>query len=280
MKNSEFNNIGVIGQERDLDDYDVLTLPMISAAVPYYSDEEYRKYIWAAMVTYAWGNKSVDHTLKYYKKGWEIYKKNYLEQQNPRIILLRELIQTINKISNKLESINTNKKHNLSYICSRSALIRLEATFKSAYGLIRKDYIFESTSLARMILEQLSWAFVAFDTKKDKLSSLKPNKCITKFKAFYSNSGKLYGELSKWSHIDPFVVNEYKKFHDSKLAVVRRSEFNSLQNGVYLFVLSQQYLKLSQSKIQIFKEKKYREITLRIAENTKEYLEITEKESK
>ena len=55
----------------DLDDYDVISTQTLSVAVPYKTTEGLRKLIWAAMVTYIFGNTSVDHVIRRYGGLWE-----------------------------------------------------------------------------------------------------------------------------------------------------------------------------------------------------------------
>ena len=147
--------VRVLTASHDLDDYDILATNTLSVAVPYRTTESLRKLIWAAMVTYAFGNSSVDHVLRRYGHLWE-HRDDKSFESDPRLLLLRSTQEDVTHIAGQLEKVNPSPK--LGHVCAKSALCRLEATFKAAYGLVRREYIFETEAVIRMLLEQLAWA--------------------------------------------------------------------------------------------------------------------------
>ena len=247
--NDEALDVRIMTRSRDLDDYDILSIQAISAAVPHQTSESFRHYIWAAMATYAFGNKSIDHVMKRYDYIWQRYRKGIFES-NPRIMLLREMAKKIELAAHALEE--TEIESDLPLICAKAALVRLEASFKAAYGLIRKDYIFESDAVIRIILEQLAWAYPARTTDPKKLPNLRPNSCITKLKEIFPSAGRLYGQLSEWAHIDPSIIGDYERFHQEDIPVVRRSDHNSLQSGIHLMCLAVVYINVLQSLFRVY----------------------------
>ncbi len=258
----------VLTSSPDLDDYDILTTQMLSVAVPYQSTENFRKLIWAAMVTYAFGNKSVDHVIRRYEYLWDQRKDKSFEQ-DPNILILRETNETIKLVSDRLEKHITSDQ--LGEICTKAALCRLEATFKAAYGLIRKKYIFETDALTRLILEQIAWAYVAHSAKDDEIPTLSPTRCITSLKAIFPESGQLYGLLSEWAHIDPSIVENYLRFHKGDAPVVRRSRHDSLQSGFHLITLALVYIEVAQLLFSIFKTEEFLALSERMSENKETY---------
>lgn len=267
------SEVRVFKSSSDLDDYDILLLHTISAAVPHTSTESFRKFIWAAMVTYSFNNKSVDHVMRRYHWAWERCKKNVFEK-NPRILILRELVALVNQIAERLEE--RKDQNTLGQICAKAALCRLEATFKSAYGLIRKEYIFESDAVIRLILEQLAWSYVASSVPDCDVQNLVPTKCVSAFKKFFSEAGSLYGELSEWAHIDPSIVLNYVRFHQNDIPVVRRSEHNSLQSGIYLTVLAVVYFRLIQHLFVIYENEEYDQILSRLNSMFEKYSSLND----
>lgn len=254
---SEDESIRTTSKTSDLDDYDILSIINMSAAVPSNSDLEFRKFIWAAMATYALGNKSIDNVMKRYDYAWKKWKKGAYER-DPLILSLREMSLIINKVSYDLDKIEI--ENTLGSICAKAALCRLEASFKAAYGLVRKEYIFETDAVAKVILEQLAWAYSAKGLDEEDLFKLKPNKCITKFKKFFPEAGTFYGQINRWAHLDPFIVRQYEKFHNEKVSVVRRSHQNSRESGGTIIMLSLVYLNLVQVLFNVYKEGEFQEI--------------------
>lgn len=222
----------------DLDDYDILAINTISAAVPHETTESFRKMIWGAMTTYALGNSSIDHVLKQYNHVWERFRVHAFER-DPQIIALRKMVAIVDKIAEAVQSQPIQRS--TGQVCAKAALCRLEATFKAAYGLIRREYIFEVDALSRLVLEQIAWSRVAFSKNDNSVFSLNPTKCISELKAFYPSAGRLYGELSAWAHISPDIAANYVHFHNAGISVVKRSPQNSAAAGRRLLELSVLY---------------------------------------
>jgi len=243
----------LITSSHDLDDYDIISTNLMSVAVPHRTNEGFRKMIWAAMVTYSLGNNSVDHVMKRYKFLWA-RRQNKSFQSDVRVISLRETCDAVREIADQLEKV---KSTSLGKICAKSALCRLEASFKAAYGLVRRHYVFETEAVIRMILEQLAWAYVVPTIPEDKISKLKPNDCITRFKTFFADCGKLNGMLSNGAHIDPSIVDDYATFHAQGIPPVRRSREDSFDRGDSILVLAIVYLRLSQASFDLMSDELY-----------------------
>jgi hypothetical protein len=103
------------------------------------------------------------------------------------------------------------------------------------------------------------------------VQNLSPTKCITRFKAFFSDAGKLYGQLSEWAHIDPSIISNYVRFHENNAPVVRRSENNSLQSGIHLVALSIVYFRVIQHLFSIYENEVFDEKLNHLKEQYEEY---------
>ena len=260
----------------DLDDYDILAISTLSVAVPYKTTESFRKLIWAAMVTYLFGNTSVDHVIKRYSYLWERRQDKSFES-DPRLLILRSTQEAVTHIAEILE--NTITSTTFGHVCAKSALCRLEATFKAAYGLVRRDYVFETEALLRMLLEQLAWAHEAYSMDSVGLRNLNPTKCITPFKAVFSAAGKIYGKLTEGAHIDPSIVEHYLRFHESGSKVVRRSAPDSQHIGYYLTALASTYLEVAQKLFSPFGSLEYGSLDRRLRKCHRDYCKFLNDES-
>lgn len=233
----------VLTSSRDLDDYDIIATNLLSVAVPHQTADGFRKMIWAAMVAYGFGNASVDHVLKRYGFIWD-QRSDKGFQRDPRVIALREIADIAAEIAVELGRVTTTAA--AGQICSKAALCRLEASFKAAYGLVRKEYIFETDAVVRLILEQLAWAYAVYSVADEEVLELSPTRCIGRLKELAPDCGLLYGTLSEWAHIDPSIAENYLQFHKAGIDVVRRSEFNSFESGAHLIRLAHVYLRVAQ----------------------------------
>lgn len=237
------SDVGVFVSSHDLDDYDILSSMTLSVAVPYRTTESFRKVIWAAMTTYGLGNSSVDHVLRRYGHLWDS-RSDKSFQRDSRIVALRTVCDTVDKISHALEEQQVERR--LGPICAKAALCRLEASFKAAFGLVRRGYIFETDAVARLILEQLAWAFAAHAQSDEAIFRLPATKCISTLKSAFPDVGVLYGTLSEWAHIDPSIARNYVDFHVAGVDVVRRGAFNSFESGATIALLAPLYLDVAQ----------------------------------
>jgi hypothetical protein len=270
MPNSDLE-VRYLIASHDLDDYDVLSTPTLSVAIPYKTTESLRKLIWAAIVTYVFGNSSVDHVVRRYGHLWDKRTDKSFES-DPRVLTLRRTYEDVSAIADRLQKVEVTGS--LGQVCAKSALCRLEATFKAAYGLIRRDYVFETEAVVRMLLEQLAWAHEAFRTPESHLGDLNPTKCITPFKTFFRNAGKFYGELSEGAHLDPLIINHYLRFHREGTEVVRRSQSDSQRSGYYFTALASVYLKLVQQLFAPFTESEIETLGERLHQGHQTYCQL------
>lgn len=265
------NEVRVLIASDDLDDYDILAMKTLSVAIPYKATESLRKLIWAAMATYVFGNSSVDHVIRRYGHLWE-RRSNKSFESDPRLLILRGTQEDVSLIAETLENIDTSPS--LGQVCAKSALCRLEATFKAAYGLIRRNYIFETEAVVRMLLEQLAWAHEAHSMDDDTLRTLSPTKCITRFKAVFADAGKFYGELSDGAHLDPSIVENYLRFHSTGSKVIRRSATDSQYSGYYLTALASLYLEVAQKLFSPFTSSDHKTLDDRLRKRHRDYCKL------
>lgn len=82
-------------------------------------------------------------------------------------------------------------------------LERLSGSFFSAHLLYRLGQEYEGHAVARLILEQIAWAYAAFTSEKvEEIPKIRATKSISKLKSLDPKIGLLYGFLSDKTHID------------------------------------------------------------------------------
>jgi hypothetical protein len=238
----------VLCSSDDLDDYDVLFIGTLSAAVPHHTTASFRRLIWGAIATYSLGNESVDHVLRRYDYQWQRFRDGNTEL--PQIGALRSVTEIVNTIAHRLDGVDPGTS--IGRICAKSALCRLEASFKAAFGLVRRGYLFETEAVARLLLEQLGWCLAAYESTDDGVFNLNPTKCINRLTAMAPGAGLLYKELTEGAHIDPEIAKNYLKFHKAGTKVVRRSIPDAIASGQRLLLLGQMYLRVAQKLFGVF----------------------------
>ncbi|ACB50421.1 hypothetical protein cce_1070 [Crocosphaera subtropica ATCC 51142] len=108
---------------------------------------------------------------------------------------------------------------------SSLVLERLESTLFSAHLLYSLGNVYEGHAVSRVMLEQIAWAYEASELNdREAISKIKPNQAISKLKKFLPKVGKLYGYLSKHTHIDYHRHHEFIKVENNQNMVVLGQE--------------------------------------------------------
>jgi len=106
-------------------------------------------------------------------------------------------------------------------------LERLITSFFSAHLLYRLGNEYEAHAVSRLILEQIAWAYVAypFDNISD-IEKITTTKTISELKKITPECARLYGFLSKKTHIDYNSHIEFLQVQDERnVILLSRSEY-------------------------------------------------------
>ena len=157
------------------------------------------------------GQKSVDNI-----------RRNYLSKRESRVTPDQEAKQAI-AFLDRLMIVNYNSMKprgdsSLQTLTFDQAMVRAFTTIRNALFMARRGYVFETALLARGFIEQAVWARGASrsETEED-LFKIDIHKQLTFAKSVYPTLGRLYGELSRYSHFD---ANLHSLFYTEKDGVV------------------------------------------------------------
>lgn len=96
-------------------------------------------------------------------------------------------------------------------------LERLPASFLSAHFLYRTGHRFEGHAVARLILEQIAWAYAAHSKQSvDDIEAIKATAAISDLKRFAPEAGRLYGFLNEKTHINYASHLEFLGIEDGR----------------------------------------------------------------
>ncbi len=168
-------------------------------AVPYDTDEEMIKRIMAAMKSYTMGYKKIDYVYNNYAQHWKFDD----EKRSEGFIKAHKILVPHLKVMDKLDDSlnNLEESLNLGRFAVIAGITRLRNTFRSIHSLIIKGYHFEAISLVRLLLEQTAWFYNIYDYFDGSFFDIQPHKSIKDLKKIIPDVGKLYGELSKYTHV-------------------------------------------------------------------------------
>jgi hypothetical protein len=100
-------------------------------------------------------------------------------------------------------------------------LERLLLSFFCAHLMYQMGYRYEGHAISRLILEQIAWAFQAREAvDMDAVERIKATTAVTELVRFAPDAGRLYGFLSKKTHIDYSSHMEFLRLQDGQGALV------------------------------------------------------------
>lgn len=100
-------------------------------------------------------------------------------------------------------------------------LERLEPSFFCAHFLYRMGHKYEGHAVARLILEQIAWAYSAHQSDDMAfIETIETTRSITALKRFAPEAGRLYGFLSAKTHIDYSSHMEFLRVEDGRNVVL------------------------------------------------------------
>ena len=194
----------------ETDELDFIYDHLFTLGVPYNSDPEFKKYVFAAAKAFFLGIRSIDYTLKKYGRDWNFDTEP--TELDKRFRNVAKLIKNhLRDNKNRIRSIK-GKADMPGSFAAGAALIRLSSSFKSALILAKLGFFFEAACICRLILEQLAWAYSVFDLEDKSLFNTSVTKSVSNLKKLIPFSGQLYGTLSELAHISPKYTKEYIHF--------------------------------------------------------------------
>lgn len=197
-----------------------------------------RENIHAAIIASRMGLKSIEHVKREYlqtnpeteieqpsKKAEDLYVEGYMAAK-----------QYIRRIIAKLQPAGSPPPP-AGVFCASVVLGRLPDSFFSAHLLYRLACRYEGHAVARLILEQIAWAFDAYAMKNiNDVKRIVTTKAISKLKKQFPYAGKLYGFLSEKTHVDYDDHLDFLKIENERNVILRTQrnyrEYSSIILGL------------------------------------------------
>lgn len=192
---------------------------MFVLGVPFDAPEEFKQRIWAAAQSYVLGNRSMDYFYKRYGDQAEFPRPT--ENRRKLSSMLRLCSFAVERISAQLTN-GIDRTSTLGLFASESALLRLSMSFKYAAFLLMQGATYESSSVLRLCLEQIAWAYDVHLLDDDRLFDKNPTKSISRIKEIDPSAGRIYSLLSDYTHLHPKLQRTYLDFSQEYASVIYR----------------------------------------------------------
>jgi hypothetical protein len=210
-----------------LEDFEVATAGQLGhlALIPNYPagiNVNLYENVQAAVLASLLDIRSIDYAKKkYYHARPKTSKRN----QSARSKYIAAYKSAKEQIEEEIAKVN-GEPESLGIFGASIVLRRLVSSFFSAHLLYSLGHEYEAHAISRLILEQIAWAYTAYPFDDIRyIKRIAPTKAITGLQKVAPDSGRLYGFLSKKTHID----------YDS------HSEFIDIQGGMILLSQDQYY---------------------------------------
>jgi hypothetical protein len=158
----------------------------------------------AALVASQLGLKSLDHAKRRYVDEFDEVPD--MDDTQPQVVKYIEAYQAAKAyVMNMLSKLTTVGRPDPSVgeFGASIVLERLPHSFFCAHLLYRLGYRYEGHAVARLILEQIAWAYAAHHYNDMlNIENIVTTKSINELKRFAPSAGHLYGFLSQKTHID------------------------------------------------------------------------------
>jgi hypothetical protein len=201
-----------------LEDFDIIINPQHSVIFDRRADENFRKNLQAAIIASSLGLKGIDRIRREYVEPY--YENKNTEKSNDVENLYIQAYQ-LAKISIKdcFSNLDSNRSESLTLgiFGASAALERLIASFFAMHLMFKLGLLYEGYSVARIILEQIAWAYTAHTyVSIDDIAKIETTKTIGRLKQILPEVEILYGTLSKKTHIDYFSHHQFLKIEDGE----------------------------------------------------------------
>ncbi len=219
--------------------YEIISDQASAFAVPRGSPQELIQFHCAAHKAYFNDYSSIDYVLRVYGGAW----KTPADYPEPyRLIYdgtsrIRSNVENIVRKGNAIENL----PDRFGLVAAEAALFRLQTSFRAACVLCETRMGFEVFCLAKLILEQIAWAYAVYEIEDELLYKVKPSNCINRLKRLYPRVGRMYGFMNDQAHMDPKTISDFTKVDAEGIRVVLRDADKCLLGCWYLLQLTDVY---------------------------------------
>lgn len=221
LKNSMFDFRSGERARELLEDFEVIATLQHMALIPRQPGSEHlRLNVRAAVVASTLRLSSVDYARRRYVSSHEIQEP---DEKSPRAAYTTAYRSAKAYMSRLTEKLQTSGRPDPSVGVFGASLVleRLAPSFFCAHFLYRMGHKYEGHAVARLILEQIAWAYAAHHSDDLAfLENIETTRSVGALKRFLPEAGRLYGFLSTKTHIDYSSHMEFLRIEDGKNVVL------------------------------------------------------------
>ena len=211
---------------------------MMLVAVPLAAPPLLKKRILGAIKSYHLAGRSVDYVIKRYGENWKF------PEASAKDLELRHVLRDVDRlVTDLIRELSSGKPRPdcVGLFAAEAALVRLRPTFRSALFLISQGHAFEAATMVRLALEQVSWAYAVHKIDDEAtVFRISATSAVSGLKKIVPYVGRLYGELSKRTHLDSESTRGYIHLGGDGVVAIRfaMSEESRIVLAYVILVLS------------------------------------------
>jgi hypothetical protein len=222
-----------------LEDFEVVSNGIEMAIIRRYPyGYSLRDNIRAAITASTMRLSSIDYAKKQYCKTNPLSENNDEDEVDTLYILAyKSARKYIDKLITRL-SANDKSLPSKGVFGASLVLERLPYSFFSAHILYALGHRYEGHAISRLILEQIAWAYTAYTLDRiDDIEAIITTKAVSKLKKKIPLVGKLYGFLSKKTHIDYNSHSDFLRIDNGKNAILQ-TQFKFYESAQVILYLA------------------------------------------
>ncbi len=202
-----------------LEDFDIIATVQEMALIPKHANSSLKSNVHAAVVASTLGLASVDYARRRYAR----HEDDDSNDESKLTAYVGAYHAAKTYMSRLVANLCTDGKPDPTVGVFGASLVleRLAPSFFCTHFLYRMGHRYEGHAVARLILEQIAWAYAAHDL--DDLSlieKISTTRCITALKRLTPSAGILYGFLSEKTHIDYSSHMEFLRVENGQNVVL------------------------------------------------------------
>lgn len=204
-----------------LEDFEVISTMQYMALIPRQGvSENLRLNVRAAVIASTFRLSSIDYARRRYVSPHESQEP---DEKSTRAAYTAAYHSAKSYMSRLMEKLQTSGKPDPSVGVFGASLVleRLAPSFFCAHFLYRMGHKYEGHAVARLILEQIAWAYAAHQSDDlTFLENIETTRSVGALKRFVPEAGRLYGFLSTKTHIDYSSHMEFLRVEDGQNVVL------------------------------------------------------------
>lgn len=234
---------------KNFDEMEIIGNRHFSIGVPIKADPEFKAMLFAAAITHADGNKSIDYIYRRYGAEYlEAFDDDVRCPPGGMNDLVLDIGETAESFSKHLSISKFVSKPTSGTVQAANLLIRMRSTFHAINQLVLNGLALEAEAVIRQGFEQCAWAHAVIELDDLlQIENTSPTKSVSSLKSSLPGAGRIYKILSDSAHASPASQARFIEIEPERTIVSIRSNERAREALLFLVALLDTYVSIATS---------------------------------